>query len=142
MTTKQNEYLTFWTALIEAGLTTGEIWQGFEPKPFDWIRIPSGKTSSVDYYIVVNQNFIRMELFINTTSQETNREIFEQLFAQKPAIESAFGHVLEWKQFDKVCKVMFVSGHGCYQERAEWAQLISPTVEQFEPFRNAIQKYL
>jgi hypothetical protein len=139
MTTKQSEYLSFWTALIEAGVANAEVWQRFEPKPFEWIRIPSGKASAVDYYIVVNQKFIRMELFINTKSRETNYQIYESLVTQKPEIEAAFGQALEWEQFDKTSKVMFQSGHGCYQERSDWPQLIPPAVQHFEPFWNAIQ---
>jgi len=139
MTNKQHEYQAFWTALIEAGVASSVLWQRFEPKGFDWIRIPSGKKSAVDYYIVVNQKSIRMELFINTNSRETNYEIYDHLFAQRSAIESAFRQPLEWKQFDKVCKVMFQSRQGCYQERPDWQQLIEPTVQHFEPFWNAIQ---
>jgi len=141
MTTKEQEYLGFWTALIAAGSVQNVVWQDFEPKKFDWIRIPSRKVSAVDYYIVVNQRSIRMELLINTRSRKTNYKIFNRLLAQKPEVEAAFGKALEWKPFNKVCKIMLKSGSGDYRERSDWPQLIEPTVQYFEPFMRTIQTH-
>jgi hypothetical protein len=135
--------VAFWEALLETGEQQSSFWERrFKPTHYQWITSALPGVPKATCYIIVNKKQIHMELVFTTGEGSPNIEIYERLLARREEVEATFGQKFEWKQFPKTSKVKFVSGHGCYQERPDWPQLIPPTVQHFEPFWNAIHKSL
>ncbi|MCK1271373.1 DUF4268 domain-containing protein [Bradyrhizobium sp. 183] len=90
----------FWTELLKtAGLTIPRF-VNISPNDAHYVSAGSG-LGGVPYNFVIARSFGRVELYIDHGDREQNKAIFDELHAQKAAIDSAFGGTLVWERLDK-----------------------------------------
>ncbi len=91
--------LQFWEQLLERAKNKTHLHSRISPTKDNWINTGAGK-SGLAYAYVILMNGGRVEFYIGTTDQETNKRYFDKLFAHKADIEKTFGASLEWQRLD------------------------------------------
>lgn len=92
--------MAFWQEMLAALREAGfERFQNLAPTNQNWISASSGVGGCV-YSMIFNQDQIRMEMNFERTSQEENKWFFDQCLADRKAIESDYGHKLDWHRLD------------------------------------------
>jgi len=85
------------TAIVPASLiaTAGPV--------FVTVRNPDGSTSNVFTYgfSFAQHRRVRAEVYIDSGDANKNKHLFDLLFAQKEALESAMGSELAWERLDE-----------------------------------------
>ena len=65
-----------------------------------WLSGGSG-VSGVPFSFVVTKTYVSVELSIATSETDTNKKIYDKLFAQKAEIEKDYGKPLFWQRLDE-----------------------------------------
>ncbi|WP_353363178.1 DUF4268 domain-containing protein [Acidovorax sp. FG27] len=90
----------FWhaalAALKEANVT---LFDKVSPGRDHWLSAGSG-VSGIGYSLIFNRNEIRVEFTIDVGSKESNKLLFDELFARKAEVELSFGSQLNWRRMD------------------------------------------
>lgn len=114
----------FWTEIIRAISGKTDLYQNISPSNQGWISAGSG-VGGVYFSLVATRTSGRAEVFINRGDGEKNTFIYEQLYAQKDAIEAAFGGDLTWVPLEgkKSCRIKFEMA-GNILNRDQWPVMI------------------
>lgn len=96
----------FWTQLIRAMNAKSQLYQNISPGAQSWISAGSG-TRGVGLNFAATQWYGRAELYIDRGDKAENEAIFDQLSADKEAIERDFGSSLTWERLDekRACRI-------------------------------------
>lgn len=89
----------FWKELLEDMNQQSNLFQNVGPTKDGWLGCGSGY-SGILYTMVVTGSYVRVELWIIGRSQSENKEIFDDLYERKKAIETKFGEPLDWQRLD------------------------------------------
>jgi len=127
---RYGERRVFWEQLLSHAVSKTPLHAKCSPTWDAWIAAGAGRTGLGFNYGLL-QRTTRVELYIGTASAETNKAIFDQLFAKKEEIEAAFGEPLEWQRKDdkKACRIGQVLEAGGWSERASWDTAVPKTVD-------------
>ena len=114
----------FWTALLDRSRSRTKLFANISPGTSNWLSTGAGKTG-LSYQYCANQHETFVYLAIERTGQaeeEENRAIFEQLSAQRSAIEEQFGGTLTWDQVEgrRIRRVMKHFGDGGNKDDEQW----------------------
>ena len=92
--------LEFWQQALERLRQDGSSrHQNVSPTKENWLSVGTG-VSGCSYTLVLLKTLVRVEVSIQRSSASENKWIFDQLFAQREAIEHDFGEKLEWHRND------------------------------------------
>lgn len=91
--------LDFWRSLQERLAGKTSLHANITPGKENWISTGAGR-SGLAYNYVILMDACRVELYIDTGDGEVNKRYFDKLYAQKEAIEGAFGALLDWQRMD------------------------------------------
>lgn len=97
----------FWAEFIQYCRDNDGVFAKNTPVGDSWI----GKSIRVPYGInmcaVIGYDFARMEIYFNSGSKDTNKQIFDYLYSRKDEIESEYGQPFTWQRLtDKVtCRI-------------------------------------
>ena len=69
------------------------------PGTASWIGTGAGK-SGLSYNYAITKDSGQVELYIDKGVEETNKQIFDALFASKEQIENDFAGTLSWERLD------------------------------------------
>jgi hypothetical protein len=96
----------FWTKIIGAIATKTSLFQNISPGTKSWIQAGSG-VRGVGFNFVASKAYGRVELYIGRGDKEENKFIFDQLYAKKESIETAFDKPLTWERLDdrSACRI-------------------------------------
>jgi hypothetical protein len=89
----------------------------------NWVSAGRGIASGISYVYVIHQEKVRAEMYIDRGDEQLNKRCFDQLFAQKPAIETDFGGPLHWERLDnkRACRISHTMAQGGYKSAEdEW----------------------
>lgn len=117
--------LVFWeaalTQLRHDGVT---LYQNISPSQDHWLSAGSG-LSSCPYNLIFSRDEARVELEMRRADATENKRIFDRLFAERDAIEMAFGHPLDWRRMDdkKASKIHYAQPFDGY-DRGSWPEMI------------------
>jgi hypothetical protein len=132
----------FWTGLLEVAKKKTELHANINPRPYGWIGAGSGKRGLGLNY-VVREHDTSVELYIarGADAEAENKAIFDELFAQKAAIEQAFGDGLEWQRLPGklACRVRKVIDLGGWRDAERWPQVYEATAEAMSRFEKALK---
>ena len=56
--------------------------------------------AGIPFCFVVTKTYVSVELSISTSETDTNKRIYDKLYAQKDEIEKAYGKPLFWQRLD------------------------------------------
>lgn len=130
----------FWTQTLEKLKKKGSFFSNISPGKDQWIGTGSGK-SGIAYNLVVLKDGIRVEIYISTPSQETNKSYFDQLLSKKEKVEQAFGKPLFWQRLDDktASRISYtIEGYG-WMHRDHWPEMEDRLVEEIYNLRKALQ---
>ncbi len=133
----------FWSSLLEKANQRTTLHRNVEPGNGNWLSAPSGIRGVLINYIA-RAGDARVELYINVNDYALNRLIFDQLFAHKSEIESAFGHKLVWdKHKDRqTCKIEYPLSVGGYRDRDRWDTTQQAMIDAMIRFEQALRPFL
>jgi CBS domain-containing protein len=100
---RQKAYIDFFSALSNALSEKPEFASiNMRPDGQSWHFI---RSASADSRVTFNYAFgrggvFRVEVYIDTEDQQTNKQLFDALHDQKEEIEAEFGHELLWQRLD------------------------------------------
>ncbi len=136
----------WWTTLIERSAAVNKAHAHLTPSEHGWIAASSG-VRGLRFNYVVMEDECRVELYIDRgkDSDEENKQIFDQLYANREAIEQAFGAPLSWERLEgrRACRIQYTRQEGGYRSpEAEWPQIQDKTIRDMDRFMKAVQPYL
>ncbi len=136
----------FWTQLLERskGLTT--LTENRSATNNHWLGVSTGR-AGVYYNYIIMKDGAAIDLNIELGDQAKNKALFDELFAQKDAIEAEFGAPLDWRRLDDKRTSRIVKtyrGRGSLREPEKWPELqdlLIQTMIRFDKvFRARVQR--
>jgi hypothetical protein len=132
----------FWTGLLQAAKEKTKLHANRSPGQHGWVGAGCGKRGLGLNY-AVREHETQVELYIDrgTGAEAENKAIFDQLFAQKAAIEQAFGDDLEWQRLDgkQACRIRKVIGLGGWRDAENWPQIHEAAAEAMFRLEKALK---
>jgi len=89
----------FWTHFLSKMNAKSEICRNLSPPSAQWLTVTLG-TTGVQMFLVLTQNHVRAEIYIDTGDKDRNKRIYDHFVAKKGQIETDFGGELIWKRLD------------------------------------------
>ncbi|HDR9054711.1 TPA: DUF4268 domain-containing protein [Burkholderia vietnamiensis] len=117
----------FWHLTLEALRTANvDLYANVRPGKDNWLNASFGLTG-VHYSMIFNRDEARVDFALGTGSQEINKALFDNLYANRAHYESLYGGPLNWRRMDDnkaslvVCAKPF-DGHNrdCWPQMVEW----------------------
>ncbi|QLB14159.1 hypothetical protein A6B39_01185 [Mannheimia granulomatis] len=137
----QSEY---WVELL--AYCKSKNFQLFKNRNFSsssWIGTSSGVISNLRYNFILLKNSIRVELYINDQDKETNKKLFDALYAFHTEINSNFGTPLNWERLDdrKASRVSFGTQFD-RDNKDEWDIAIRWHYENMKKFEESLRPFI
>ncbi|MDW1835720.1 DUF4268 domain-containing protein [Vibrio sp. Vb0718] len=130
----------YWEQTLEAFQSSScTLYNNISPSKDHWLSAGSG-LSGCPYNLIFLQKALRVELWISRGQTEDNKFLFDQLCAQKDAIEQTFGQPLEWLRLDdkKSCRIQFsCAAEGFNKDR--WEDWTTWHLEQMTKLEKAMK---
>lgn len=136
----------WWTALIEASAQRTRLHAHITPGEYSWIGASAGHPG-INYNYNVTQSGRTAEVYIDRGrgADDTNKALFDQLAANREAIEEAFGAPLAWEALDgkRACRIRFALSDGGYRSPAEaWPALHASQVDAMVRLERAMKPFI
>ncbi|MDD5677878.1 MAG: DUF4268 domain-containing protein [Kiritimatiellae bacterium] len=135
----------FWTGLLEEAKQHTRLFYDVTPGNFGWIGAGAGKTG-LTFCFAIREHYAQVEIYIDRrkNSDKENKNIFCQLYADKDAIEKAFGDSLEWQKLEdkRACRIRKVISIGGYRDEAKWPAIYTAASETMARFEKALKPFV
>lgn len=136
--------LDFWGQLLRRAKEKGLLLHAQRSPTKDaWISAGAGIRAGLSFnYVIWIVEKAAVEFFIDTGDKEENKQVFDRLFAQKAAVESAFGAPLLWERLDekRACRVRFVLRNGgLTSDESMWPSIQDAMIAAMDKLANAIK---
>lgn len=128
----------FWQQLLALSRERSALHKNISPSKYSWVG--ARKLGQWwNYNVLMEQT--RVELYIDGPDAQENKALFDALFANRAAIEAAFGDELLWQRLDdkRACRVSYTVAGGWVDE-ATWAGAASAAVEAMERLYGALEE--
>jgi len=128
---RYDERLKFWEGLVAICRTRNTRHADRKPGTYHWLGGSSGIRGFGWNYVISQENGMT-ELYIDRGNGEENKRIFDQLHANRDAIEAEFGAALSWERLDnrRACRIKHIIERGGYRSPAsEWPAIQSAMVD-------------
>jgi hypothetical protein len=107
------------------------------------VTAASAGVRGLSFNYVVMQDECRVELYVDRgkDSDEENKQIFDQLYANRQTIEQAFGGTLGWERLEarRACRIQYTRQEGGYRSAEEqWPQIQDKTIHDMDRFVKAL----
>ena len=89
----------YWGELLDKFNTVSHQFQNVNPGTDHWLSGGSG-VAGIPFCFVVTKTYVSVELSISTSETDTNKRIYDKLYAQKDEIEKVYGKPLFWQRLD------------------------------------------
>ncbi len=136
----------WWTTLIERSAAVTKSHAHITPSEHGWISASAG-VRGVSFNYVVMQDECRVELYIDRgkDSVQENEQIFDQLYANREAIEKVFTLPLEWERLEgrRACRIQYTRAEGGYRSPEEiWPQIQDKTISDMDRLEKALRPHI
>lgn len=141
---RHKQYLEFWAQLLDKARGQSNLFSGVSPKKDHWISAGAGRTG-VQWSYVALKDHARVELYIDTTDSEKNKQIFDALSQYWQAIEASFGSHLVWQRLDnkRASRISHeIHTFGGISNYDQWDALQTAMVEAMDKLENALKPHL
>ena len=132
----------FWERALPVIRDKTGIYQNVSPKKDNWLGGASGY-SGITYNSVIRGDGARVELFINTSSREKNKEIFRKLERQAQEV-AIIGQKLDWRELPEnitSCISIHYQEYGL-NDTEHWDEIIEFIAEGLAGLRQVFQPLL
>ena len=108
-----------------------------------WLSSGAG-TGGVSYTFVVTKTYARIELTISTSSKETNKIYFNNLFRNKEQIEQTFGGELVWEELpeNKMSRIKIEEQGVTLYDDNDWERMNSFLISNLPKFEKAFTPFI
>jgi hypothetical protein len=136
----------WWTTLIARSTKINKLHAHITPGEHSWLGISSG-VRGLGLNYTVTQEGCGAELYIDRgkDSEEENKQIFDQLYAHREAIEKVFGGSLSWERLEskRACRIRYNSQLGGYRSPEEkWPEIQDDVIGAMDRLDKALQPFL
>ena len=135
---RYQKYLTFFQGLLEE-LNRRHFTRARKAQPQSWYTFSSENSNVFTYCFSFNlHRRVRAEVYIDTGNASKNKQLFDALFAEKQAIESAMGTELLWERLDgKRASRVAISRPGSIDAPTEELEELQPwAITNLERFKS------
>jgi len=133
----------WWSKLVKHSNAT--LHRHITPGKYAWIGTSSG-VPGVNYNYVVWQKEAGAELYIDRGKDmdHINLHIFDQLYAQKEQIESAFGGTLNWERLEgkRACRIRVTVQGGYSDPEESWKNTHDLMTDAMNRLASALEPHL
>lgn len=137
---RYDERLRFWEGLVALCRSRKTRHADRKPGSYHWLGGSSGKRGLGFNYAIVQEEGI-VELYIDRGDAAENKQIFDQLQANKAQVEQAFGAPLAWERLDmkRACRIKYVITLGGYRNpESEWPAIQTAMVDAMTRLESAL----
>jgi hypothetical protein len=136
----------WWTQLVERSAKITKLHAHLTPGVAGWIGTTCG-VSGLNFNYVVTQDECAAELYIDRGkgADAENKSIFDQLFAHKAEIDTAFGATLSWERLEekRACRIRHTNPGGGYRSpEDQWPTVQDAIVKEMDKLEKALRPYL
>lgn len=143
---RQEIFRRFWAQFIERSKQQTDLFSGRSTTTDHWLSAGIGKAGT-NLTCGLTEDRARAEIWINLGKgkTDTNKKWFDDLIAQKEAVEKEFGAPLQWQRLDDRagCRICVDQSGGWKAAEADWPemqkQLITNAIQLEKVFRNRLQ---
>ena len=126
----------FWTVALDHLRQHGvSRFDTVGPTQENWITCGTGLGAAL-YGLAFTQSEARVELVINSSSQEKNKQLFDDLTVHRAQIDATFGAPLDWQRLDdkKMCRVVIRHPFDGFEREAwtEMAEWMAVSMKKFQ----------
>jgi Domain of unknown function (DUF4268) len=107
-TETQEKYRTYYQSLLDELRNVHKFTNAKAAQPQNWYTFASENSKIYKYSTAFAQGGrVRVEIYIDSGEKAKNEAIFDALFAQKDAINAAYGAELEWDKLEtkRACRI-------------------------------------
>lgn len=135
------ERQALWNELLAHIATRSTLFSRITAGTDSWLGVGAGKTG-LSFNFVITQGGTRAELYFNTGQRDLNKEMFDQLYAERMAIEGAFGGSLDWQRLDEkvTCRICSSLSQGGWADRGGWPTVVPATVDVMLRLHQALKE--
>ena len=113
-TETQEKYRSYFQSLLDELRNVHKFTNARAAQPQNWYTFTSDNSKVYKYSTSFAQGGrVRAEVYIDTGDKLRNEAIFDELHAQKEAIEAAYGSILEWEKLEakRACRIaIYIDG--------------------------------
>ena len=133
----------FWSELLQRANHNTTLHSNISPGIASWVGTGAGK-SGLAFNYVIRQQDARVELEIATGDDALNRHYFQQLLANRTAIEEEFGASLVWDQVESrsACYIRCLLKQGGYRHEAEWGAIQNKMISSMIGLEKTLRPYI
>lgn len=136
----------WWTMLLERAAKVSKLHAHLSPLESSWLGTSSG-IRGLNFNYSVTQDGCAAELYIDRGkgSEQENTSIFEQLCANREAIEKSFGEPLNWEGLEgkRACRISYHYQHGGYRSpEEEWPEIQDEVIGAMNRLEQAFRPFL
>ena len=135
--------LEFWKQLLgQIKQSKSDLFANISPSKDHWLSAGSGMRG-VPFTFVFLKQFGRVELYISRNNTEENKQVFDELYKQRDAIEASFGDILDWERMDdkKASRVKYEKPFDGYSKES-WNEMIPFMINAMERLEIAFKEPL
>jgi len=130
----------FWTLLLKKAKEISALHARISPTPYNWLGASAG-VGGLSWNYAVRRHVTQVELYIDRGEAEVNRSVFDQLLADKDAVEAAFGAPLDWQSLEgkRACRICCVLELGGWKDEHKWEAATEATADAMTRLENALR---
>ena len=136
----------WWTMLLERASRVSKLHAHITPGDYSWLGASAG-IRGLNLNYSVTQEECSAELYIDRgkDSEQENKLIFDQLYANLEAIEQTFGGPLNWQQMEgrRASRIRYSRKNGGYRSPEEqWPEIQDSIIQSMNKLEKALRPFL
>lgn len=135
--------LEFWKLFLKAINARSTLYQNVNASKDYWI---SGRTgiSSINFNSSVSNYYARAEVYMQRSSRDENKFVFDELFKEKEEIERDFGQPLIWERLDakKAARIKHELNNVDFNNKDDWNKMVEFLVDGIVRMERAFREPL
>lgn len=134
----------FWGEVLKAMQGRSSLYSNISPSQANWISTGTG-VRGIGYHLAATGRYGRAEIYIDRGEQGESKFVFDRLYEDREAIETAFGGQLVWERLDhrRASRIKAEIAADIF-EKAEWESMIAFMVDAMcrleSAFREPLQR--
>ncbi len=128
----------FWTQFIEKASERLGLYENIGPPDRGHIIGTTG-TTGVEYNCVITSKGARVEIYIQRSTMEENKLIFDEFAKDRQEIEAKFGEVLTWERLDhrSACRIRYDIASADYRNEDDWGDMTEFMIKAMRRLKDA-----
>ena len=140
MNKSQSERLEFWTRFNEMVAVKGKPFNIRKATTDHWYDVAIGTSEThISITLVNKESYIGVELYI-----KNNKELFDNLYAQKQIIEDELGFDLDWQKIEakKASRIILKIEGLNFDDHSNYIELMNEIIDKVLRLRTVFTKYI